>query len=374
MKSFEKNHQNYDYEPHSPSSRPSAICISAGERVEDAVTTLLNIVVGHLENAKAHARVLYLDMSSAFNTLQPHLLFQKMISEFNLESDLALWVLDFLVGRHQQVRVNNTMSSVKVVSTGSPQGCVLSPLLFILYTNDCRSTYSNRYFIKFSDDTALLSLLFNDETGHGQQRNKDMCIYFRRDPPAQTDTVIHDNKVEVVDEYKYIGTTIDNKLRWDRHCTVTYKKCQQRLYCLRKLCSFNVDNTILSMFYKSCIQSVLTFSFIWWFGNVSQKDKNNLQRIVNISSKVTGVTQSTLTALYERLAVNKATKILADDTHILHGEYILLPSSRRFRTTTCKTNRKRLSASERHISPTLFLNSLYVIRYICTLVSVFYDM
>ena len=32
MKSFEKNHQNYDYEPHSPSSRPSAISISAGER------------------------------------------------------------------------------------------------------------------------------------------------------------------------------------------------------------------------------------------------------------------------------------------------------------------------------------------------------
>ena len=84
--------------------------------MEDAVTTLLNIVVGHLENAKAPARVLYIDMSSAFNTLQPHLLFQKMISEFNLESDLALWVLDFLVGRHQQVRVNNTMSSVKVGS------------------------------------------------------------------------------------------------------------------------------------------------------------------------------------------------------------------------------------------------------------------
>ena len=95
--------------------------------MEDAVTTLLNLVVGHLENAKAHARVLYLDMSSAFNTLQPHLLFQKMISEFNLESDLALWVLDFLVGRHQQVRVNNTMSSVKVVSSGSPQDVYYLP-------------------------------------------------------------------------------------------------------------------------------------------------------------------------------------------------------------------------------------------------------
>ena len=80
------------------------------------------------------------------------------------------------------------------------------------------------------------------------------------------------------------------------------------------------------MFYKSCIQSVLTFSFICWFGNVNEKDKNNLQRIVNISSKVTGVKQSTLTALYEKQVVNKATRILADDTHMLHGEYILLPS------------------------------------------------
>ena len=70
------------------------------------------------------------------------------------------------------------------------------------------------------------------------------------------------------------------------------------------------------MFYKSCIQSVLTFSFICWFGNVSQKDKNSLQRIVNISSKVTGVTQSTLTALYEKQVVNKATRILANDKHV----------------------------------------------------------
>ena len=233
--------------------------------------------------------------------------------------------------------------------------CELMQLVNIIYCESQVRLWSD----KFSDDTALLSLLYNDETGHGpvlndvvewcdqsylclnETKTKDMCIDFRRDPPPQTDTVIHVNMVEVVDEYKYLGTTIDNKLRWDRHCTVT--KCQQRLYCLRKLRSFNVDNAIFSMFYKSCIQSVLTFSFICWFGNVSQKDKNNLQCIVNISSKVTGVTQSTLTALYEKQVANKATRILADDTHVLHAYYILLPSSRRFRTTTCKTNRKRFS-------------------------------
>ena len=90
-----------------------------------------------------------------------------------------------------------------------------------------------------------------------------MSIDFTKYPPSQSDTVIHDNKVEVVDEYKYLGTTIDNRLKWDHHCSVTYKKCQQRLYCLRKL------RVLTSRFYKSCIQSVLKFSSICWFGNVS---------------------------------------------------------------------------------------------------------
>ena len=132
-----------------------------------------------------------------------------------------------------------------------------------------------------------------------------------------------------------------NLEKWDRHCIVTYKKCQQCRYCLRKIRSFNIDNTILSMFYKSCIQSVLTFSFICCFGNVSQKDMNKLQRVVNISSNITGLKQTSFTALYEMQVLRKTNKIINDSTHILYNEYVLLPSSRLFRTIISKTNRKR---------------------------------
>ena len=150
---------------------PLQFAYRPGRGVDGADATLINYVLCHLEDANTHARVLYLDMGSALNTLQPHLLLKKLISEFKLESELALWVL--------WVRVNNTTSSVKVVYTGSPQGCVLSPLLFILYRNDCRSIRPNRYFIKFSDDTALLILLSNDEVGHGTVLN-DFVAYCDR--------------------------------------------------------------------------------------------------------------------------------------------------------------------------------------------------
>ena len=76
------------------------------------------------------------------------------------------------------------------------------------------------------------------------------------------------------------------------------------------------------MFYKSCIQSALTFSFMCWFGNVSQKDNNKLQRVANISSKITGFEPSSVTALYETQVLRKANKIVNDRTHILYNEYV----------------------------------------------------
>ena len=69
---------------------------------------------------------------------------------------------------------------------------------------------------------------------------------------------------------------------------------------------------------------VLTFSFMCWFGNVSQKDKNKLQRVVNISSKITSLKQSSLNALYEMQVLRKANDMINDNTHILHNKYVLV--------------------------------------------------
>ena len=56
-----------------------------------------------------------------------------------------------------------------------------------------------------------------------------------------------------------------------------YKKSQQRLYFVKNLGYFKVDYTVLILFYKSFIESILTFCIVCWFGNTTVSQKNMLR-------------------------------------------------------------------------------------------------
>ncbi|TWW68521.1 hypothetical protein D4764_19G0003190 [Takifugu flavidus] len=71
---------------------------------------------------------------------------------------------------NKYVRLGKTVSDSVTISTGSPQGCVLSPLLFSLYTNCCTSSHQSVKLIKFADDTTLIGLISNgDETAYRRE-------------------------------------------------------------------------------------------------------------------------------------------------------------------------------------------------------------
>lgn len=59
--------------------------------VEDVVT-LLHSVLQHLDKLKTFAKLLLIDFSSAFNTMQPHILVEKLINELKLDFRLVGWV------------------------------------------------------------------------------------------------------------------------------------------------------------------------------------------------------------------------------------------------------------------------------------------
>ena len=79
-------------------------------------------------------------------------------------------------------------------------------------------------------------------------KTKEMIVDFRRQEHSPGKTIIHNNEVEIVSKYKYLGTIFDDKLKWDDNAEEIVKKGQQRLYLLRKLNYFSVDQKILTFF------------------------------------------------------------------------------------------------------------------------------
>ncbi|KAI3366023.1 hypothetical protein L3Q82_009854, partial [Scortum barcoo] len=99
----------------------------------------------------------------------PQTLVQKLTT-LGLSSTLCNWVLDFLTDRPQSVRIHDVSSSSISLSTGSPQGCVLSPLLFTLLTHDCSAIHPSCLIVKFADDTAVVGRIANnDESDYRQE-------------------------------------------------------------------------------------------------------------------------------------------------------------------------------------------------------------
>ena len=91
-----------------------------------------------------------------------------------------------------------------------------------------------------------------------------MIVDFRRQEHSPGKTIIHNNEVEIVSKYKYLGTVFDDKLKWDDNTEEIVKKGQQQLYQLRKLNYFSVEQKIftlfLQIFYWEC--SVILFHLL----------------------------------------------------------------------------------------------------------------
>ena len=156
MKCFEKIVLNLLREEVNKKLDPMQFAYKAKRSVEDAVLVFVNSILKHLETPHTYVRTLFVDFSSAFNTIQPHIMCNKLLF-LGVHDRLVLWISDFLTNRTQYVKLNNTCSKTCEVNTGAPQGCVLSPTLYTLYTNDYRvSNAQLTSLVKFADDSAFL--------------------------------------------------------------------------------------------------------------------------------------------------------------------------------------------------------------------------
>lgn len=331
--------------------------------VEDAIIFLLNRIYPHLDKPASTVRIMFFDFSSAFDTIRPALLGEKLTA-MQVDAPLVSWIVDYLTGRPQYVRLQHCVSDSIISNTGAPQGTVLSPFLFTIYTTDFNYHTESCHLQKFSDDSVVVGCIREgDETEYravvrdfvtwcGQNhlqlnmtKTKELVVDLKRAKTPVNPVSILGVPVDTVEDYKYLGVHIDKKLDWAKNTQALYRKGQSRLYFLRRLRSFNICRTMLRMFYESVVASSIMFAVACWGSGMRVADANRLNKLIRKASNVVGVELDSLAVVSERRMLSKLHAILDNVSHPLH--YVLLKHkstfSERFILPKCTTERHRKS-------------------------------
>ena len=89
---------------------------------------------------------------------------------------LCNWLLDILMGLPKVVRVINNTSTTLILYTGARQVCVLSPLLYSLFTIDCTARHDSDTIIKLADDTTVIGLITGNEETAYREEVRDLTV------------------------------------------------------------------------------------------------------------------------------------------------------------------------------------------------------
>ena len=226
----------------------------------------------------------FLDFRKAFDCVSRSILLHKLKHKFGIEGNLLSWITDYLNHRSQITIVNSTQSDERNPTCGFPQGSVLGPVLFSLYTNDMPASVVLSTLYLYADDStnysigstvdevcSLLNIVLdefnkwcmaNSLTPHSG-KCEAMLFYrgsFIGSYPVMT--IGNETISWICHARLLLGITIDHKLTWTKHLTELKKNFVDKLNLLRK-CSFLTRKFLLDLYFKTILPSV-TYAITLW--------------------------------------------------------------------------------------------------------------
>jgi hypothetical protein len=315
--------------------------------------------------------VTYTDISKAFDTVS-HQRLVIVLRSFGINESTVNWIENFLTGRTQIVRINNSFSSPLSILSGVPQGSVLGPLLFILFMNDIveiTQLQSNTSFALFADDTKIfssdpvelqscLNSFNNTLTDHKLNLAPHKCFVLpigkRKVQCAlsnQSNFTINSTDIPFADSAKDLGVHVSKDLKWEIHIKNIVRQASFTSYQVLK--SFRSKNiwTLLKL-YKSYVRPKLEYNSPVWSPYLV-KDINAVEKVqqrftkiacrrcnipyVSYADRLTKLNMLSLQHRRVRFDLIKLFQIVNNISDLnFHSFFVFQNSSYSLRNNTCK--------------------------------------
>ena len=264
----------------------------SGSSKTHAMIEMLHFILSSLETRSHHARALLLDYSKAFDSVNHHILLQKL-HEAGSPAILTRWVPAFLLNRKQRVKIGDQYSSLLTLNGGwGPQGTLFGPLSFIVHLGD----FSMPCALDFTyvDDTSSCTASDKPDSPAMQAnadytalwaRNNDMKLNAQKTlelvlspakKPAQVinpvvingqhiaqvinPVVINGQHIAQVTSAKLLGVTLSVDLKWNTHIVNIVGKANQRVLMMCQLKKGSVSAAELIRIYISVIRPILEYT------------------------------------------------------------------------------------------------------------------
>jgi len=223
-----------------------------------------------------------------------------------LPAPLFLTLKSFLSQRTFAVRCDDETSNIHPINAGIPQGSILAPTLYNIFTSDIPHS-NNTHLATFADDTAILSSNpdSNSSTKSLQDHlnklqtwfklwrikineEKSTHVSFTLRSTNGLPLSINNNIIPQNNNTKYLGIHLDKKLNWAYHIKNKRKSLNLRLHSLRHLLRSNMPLKTKLLIYKQVIRPAMSYGFQLW-GSAKKSNISILQSFQSINLRtITG--------------------------------------------------------------------------------------